>query len=80
MGNREVRFVDNGLDQDKMRYLSIAANDKNIYLVCNVLWPEVLFVTMGLNDFNGKRSENQWPKRRMRKPGQRRKALSIKSS
>lgn len=51
MGHREVLFVENGLDQDKMRFLSIVASDKNIYLTCNVLWPEVLFVTMVLNDF-----------------------------
>ncbi|MCD8509455.1 MAG: hypothetical protein LRY73_05940 [Bacillus sp. (in: Bacteria)] len=51
MGNRGVEFVENGLDHNKMRYLSIVGNDKNIYLVCNVLWPEILFVTMALNDF-----------------------------
>lgn len=51
MGHREVVFVENGLDPDKMRHLSIVANDKNIYLTCNVLWPEILFVTMALNDF-----------------------------
>ncbi|MGO4886148.1 DUF6904 family protein [Anaerobacillus sp. MEB173] len=51
MGHRDVEFVENGLDQDKMRFLSIAANDKNVYLACNVLWPEILFVTMALNDF-----------------------------
>ena len=51
MGHREVKFVENGLDQDKMRHLSIITNDKNIYLACNVLWPEMFFVTMALNDF-----------------------------
>lgn len=51
MGNREFMFVENGLDQDKMKQMSVVANDKNIYLSCNVLWPEVLFVLMALNDF-----------------------------
>lgn len=51
MGNRDVMFVENGLDQGKMLHLSVVANDKNIYLSCNVLWPEILFVTMALNDF-----------------------------
>lgn len=51
MGNREALFVENELDQDKMRHLSIVANDKNVYLSCRVLWPEILFVTMALNDF-----------------------------
>ncbi|WP_413375774.1 DUF6904 family protein [Alkalihalobacillus sp. 1P02AB] len=51
LGHREVMFVENGLDQDKKKNLSIVANDKNIYLTFNVLWPEVLFVLMALNDF-----------------------------
>jgi hypothetical protein len=51
MGDREVMFVENGLDQDKMKQLSVVAKDKNIYLTCNVLWPEILFVIMALNDF-----------------------------
>lgn len=51
MGNREIEFVDNGLDKDMMRQLSIVTTDKNVYLAINVLWPELLFVTMALNDF-----------------------------
>lgn len=51
MGNREVAFVDNGLNPDIMNYLSIEASEKNVYYSFNVLWPELLFVTMALNDF-----------------------------
>ncbi|GAA0300489.1 hypothetical protein GGQ92_001486 [Gracilibacillus halotolerans] len=51
MGDRELTFVDNGMDEYKMKKLSVVANDKNIYLSCNILWPELLFVTMALNDF-----------------------------
>ncbi|GAB6179029.1 hypothetical protein JCM14036_03480 [Desulfotomaculum defluvii] len=51
MGDREIEFIDNGMDQDKMRRLSTITSDKNIYLVINVLWPEMLFVLMALNDF-----------------------------
>lgn len=51
MGNRDIAFVENGLDDHKMRRLSVAATDKNIYLSCNVYWPELIFVTMALNDF-----------------------------
>lgn len=51
MGDREIEFVDNGMDVDKMRRLATITSDKNIYLVINVLWPEMLFVTMALNDF-----------------------------
>jgi hypothetical protein len=51
MGDREIEFVDNGMDEDKMRRLATITTDKNIYLAFNVLWPEILFVTMALNDF-----------------------------
>lgn len=51
MGDRGIEFVDNGMDQDKMKRLSTISSGKNIYLSINVLWPEMLFVTMALNDF-----------------------------
>ena len=51
MGDREVIFEDNGLDQDMMKRMSVVANDKNVYLKVHALWPEILFVTMVLNDF-----------------------------
>lgn len=64
MGNREVEFVDNGMDKDKLRKLAIIAHDKNIYLKINVLWPELLFVTLALNDFvrlhAGKQAKNSY--------------------
>ena len=66
MGDREIEFVDNGMDEDKMKRLSVITNNKNIYLVINVLWPEMLFVTMALNDFillNRKKCKHpQWDK------------------
>src|SRR3954463_14508476 len=51
MGNREIEFIENGLDPDMMKHLSIVTNNKNVYFAFNVLWPELLFVTMALNDF-----------------------------
>lgn len=51
MGDRGVRFVPNGMDRDKMRYLSIAGSESNIYLKFEVLWPELLFVSFSLNEF-----------------------------
>lgn len=66
MGDREIEFVDNGMDQDKMRRLSVITHNKNVYLVINVLWPEILLVTMALNDFillNRKKCKHQqWDK------------------
>lgn len=51
MGDREIEFVDNGMDKDKMKNMGVITHDKNIYLKINVLWPEILFVTVALNDF-----------------------------
>ncbi|NLI92577.1 MAG: hypothetical protein GX434_10350 [Peptococcaceae bacterium] len=51
MGDREIEFVDNGMDEEKKRRMSVLAPDKNVYMKIYVLWPEMLFVTMALNDF-----------------------------
>ncbi|QQK77190.1 hypothetical protein HUG15_17465 [Salicibibacter cibarius] len=51
LGARDITFVENGMDADKMKFFSTITSDKNVYLCANVLWPEVLFVTMALNDF-----------------------------
>ncbi|EAX47890.1 conserved hypothetical protein [Thermosinus carboxydivorans Nor1] len=51
MGHRDIEFVDNGMDADKMRQMAVIASSKNVYLKINVLWPEMLFVMVALNDF-----------------------------
>jgi len=51
MGDRDYEFVENGMDEDKRRKMSVLAPDCNLYLVAHVLWPEILFVTMALNVF-----------------------------
>ncbi|MBP1933231.1 DUF6904 family protein [Ammoniphilus resinae] len=51
MGDREIQFMDNGMDAEKKKWLGVITPDKNIYLKFNVLWPEILFVIMALNDF-----------------------------
>lgn len=50
-GDRELRFVPNGMDQDKMKWMGIITHETNVYLEIQVLWPEMLFVMMALNDF-----------------------------
>lgn len=50
-GDRELRFVPNGMDQDKIKWMGIITHDTNVYLEIQVLWPEMLFVMMALNDF-----------------------------
>lgn len=51
MADRGVEFVDNGLDVEMSKRLGIIAPDKNVYYKVEVLWPEVLFAIMVLNDF-----------------------------
>ena len=51
MGDRGVAFVSNGLDDETKRWHGVVAPDKNVHLTFNVLWPELLFYTMALNDF-----------------------------
>lgn len=51
MGDREYEFVDNGLDEDKKKHMEVLAPDKNMYLKIYVLWPEMLFVMIALNNF-----------------------------
>ena len=64
MGDREYEFVDNGLDEEKKRRMSVLAPDKNVYLKIYVLWPEMLFVMIALNDFlqlyAGKRAKTKY--------------------
>ncbi|NLV21031.1 MAG: hypothetical protein GXY49_03465 [Syntrophomonadaceae bacterium] len=51
MGDREIEFVDGGMDAEKRRRMMVLAPDKNVYLKIYVLWPEILFVVIVLNDF-----------------------------
>lgn len=51
MGDRDYEFVDNGMDDDKKRRMSLLVPDKNLYLKIEVLWPEMIFVMLALNRF-----------------------------
>lgn len=51
MGHRGVEFVDNGINEEKQKHLSVVAPYKNVYLKINELWPEIIFVTIALNKF-----------------------------
>ncbi|WP_067929234.1 DUF6904 family protein [Alicyclobacillus shizuokensis] len=50
-GDREVEFVPNGMDADRMKFLELITPEKNVYYKCQVYYPEALFVTVALNDF-----------------------------
>jgi len=49
-GDREVSFVDNNLDKEKMKWHGIVAPEKNIYYQCNCFYPEMVFGMILLNE------------------------------
>ncbi|MHA6482843.1 DUF6904 family protein [Paenibacillus sp. strain BS8-2] len=51
MGNREISLVENGIDREMMKRLNVITSDHNLYFNVRVLWPELLFVQMALNEF-----------------------------
>lgn len=51
MGDRKVVHVDNGLTNEILKYHGIVGVKKNLYLSFNTYLPEILFITMALNDF-----------------------------
>jgi hypothetical protein len=51
-GDRSVDFVSNGLTKESMKHHELVTLEKNIYYSVEVLWPELLFTTIALNDFS----------------------------
>lgn len=51
MRHREIEFIDNGMDEEMKKRTAVLAPNKNIYLKIYVLWPEMLFAMMVLNEF-----------------------------
>ncbi|MHA6482836.1 DUF6904 family protein [Paenibacillus sp. strain BS8-2] len=51
MGDREVSLEENGIDREMMKRLNVITSEHNLYFNARVLWPELLFVQMALNDF-----------------------------
>lgn len=49
-GDQELEFVQNGMDEDRMKRLGVIAPQKNLYYKVNVYYPEILFVVMAIND------------------------------
>lgn len=50
-GDRNIEPVFNGLTEHTKKQHSFIAPDKNIYFSVEVLWPEILYATVALNDF-----------------------------
>ncbi len=51
MGDRDIEFVDNDMYYEKIKRLGVVSSDKNLYYTVPVLWPEILYVFLALNDF-----------------------------
>lgn len=48
---QHVDFVANGLNKETMKQHEIVTSEKNIYYSVEVLWPELIFTVIALNDF-----------------------------
>lgn len=51
MGDREVPLIENGMGREMKKRLNVITPDHNLYFITKVIWPEMLFVLMALNDF-----------------------------
>ncbi len=49
--SRNVSFVGNGLNKETMKLHENVGSEKNIYYSVEVLWPELIFTVIALNDF-----------------------------
>lgn len=50
-GERNIELVANGLNKAIKKEQQFIAPDKNIYYSFEVMWPEILFIAIALNDF-----------------------------
>ena len=50
MGDREIAFVDNHLDEDKMKWHGMIASNKNVHYECNCLYPEMIYAMFAINE------------------------------
>lgn len=49
-GDREVILLDNNMDDEKMKYHPVITTTKNVYYKCNILYTEMLYTTIALNE------------------------------
>ncbi|AYC28571.1 DUF6904 family protein [Paenisporosarcina cavernae] len=50
-GKNNLLLIGNGLSKDSMVAHEFVGPDKNVYFSFEILWPELLFTTVALNDF-----------------------------
>lgn len=51
MGNREIDFVENNFHVELQKYHEIIHPDTNVHFCVNILWLEVMFAVLALDDF-----------------------------
>lgn len=49
-GDREIKLVDNNMSEEKMRWHSIITPTMNVKYSCNILYPEMFYVILILNE------------------------------
>lgn len=50
-GSRNIEFVANGIHKGIKKEKDILAPEKNVYFSVEILWPELIFTAIALNDF-----------------------------
>lgn len=50
-GDHQLEFVSNGLTKSVLTHHEIIFPNKNVYYATEVLWPELIFTAIALNDF-----------------------------
>ncbi|MBK3496646.1 hypothetical protein JFL43_17625 [Viridibacillus sp. YIM B01967] len=50
-GDHNIEFVMNGMHKDIMKSQNVIVPEQNVYLSVEILWPELLFTTIALNEF-----------------------------
>ncbi|WP_342526957.1 hypothetical protein MKY84_00390 [Chryseomicrobium sp. FSL W7-1435] len=57
-GKADVLLVSNGASRDQLKQQSTITPERNVYFGYKMLWPELLFTALGLNDFVLLRTKN----------------------
>ena len=50
MGDRDIVLIENNLSNEKKKWRGVSAPTHNVYYECNCLFPEMIFVTIALNE------------------------------
>jgi len=59
MGDREIEIVENNYDEDLQRYHEMIHSKTNVRFKVNILWLEVMFAVLALDDFVNKYKDDK---------------------